>query len=462
LAVSTLEIVTLLSVLGLPTAIPRFIGYYSGLNNQLKVKSTIFNVLKLNIPLSIIVSVLLYNFSNVIANSIFQKPQLSNILRIFAIVLPFMSMKLVFQAILNGFKESLYYIYSNTTLFIFLPIVFLTLSHFGLKLKAAYISYTISYFLSFAISFFLTLKIYIKQNFPNKKPPSILKELFFYSWPLIFHQMVWFLMVRVDTLMLGFYKSTSSVGVYNAAIPMGKFITLFLNSFGLLFLPVISEIYSKGDLDNVRSLYSITLKWITTLTIPIFLFLTFCAAENVHIFFGQQYADAAPALIIISIGYFIDSIFGLQSWILSASGKTKLLFMNSSVGLLLNFFLNFLLIPRYEIIGAAMATTTTLLFFNMCGVYQIKKYFKIKTYKFKNLTIFLIGLIAIILAKFTISLIVDLFTITGLAGCFLLFLIFYIIGLLFIRIFSKEDKIIILVIENKTGLNLKFLERFIH
>ena len=66
------------------------------------------------------------------------------------------------------------------------------------------------------------------------------------------------------------------------------------------------------------------------------------------------------ALKILLTGIFIQTIFGLGSSTLSMSGNTSFNLINVSIALILNISLNYILIPLYGIVGAALSTAIAL------------------------------------------------------------------------------------------------------
>ena len=75
--------------------------------------------------------------------------------------------------------------------------------------------------------------------------------------------------------------------------------------------------------------------------------------------FGSEFQNAI-ALKILLTGIFVQTIFGLGSSTLSMSGNTAFNLINVSIALILNIVLNFILIPQYGIVGAALSTAIAL------------------------------------------------------------------------------------------------------
>ena len=72
-----------------------------------------------------------------------------------------------------------------------------------------------------AIYFVKKASVYFVKKAPEIKryKDKILKELTSYSWPLLFNSFLILVISWIDTIMLGYFKSASDVGIYNAAMP---------------------------------------------------------------------------------------------------------------------------------------------------------------------------------------------------------------------------------------------------
>jgi O-antigen/teichoic acid export membrane protein len=76
--------------------------------------------------------------------------------------------------------------------------------------------------------------------------------------------------------------------------------------------------------------------------------------------FGAKFAGGAPVLAILAIGQFVNVATGSVGWILIMCGYERLMRNIIIVCATATVALNFLLIPLYGVVGAALATATTL------------------------------------------------------------------------------------------------------
>jgi len=90
--------------------------------------------------------------------------------------------------------------------------------------------------------------------------------------------------------------------------------------------------------------------------------------------FGSSFTAGANALSILSLGQFVNALTGSVGYMLLMCGHEKSL-RNTLIGAaLLNVMLNVTLIPRYGIIGAAVAGATSNVWMNIsCAVLVYRK-----------------------------------------------------------------------------------------
>ncbi len=169
---------------------------------------------------------------------------------------------------------------------------------------------------------------------------------------------------------------------------------------------------------------------------------------------------AGFALQILAIGSFINILLGLNGAVLTAIGKTKFIMFATFISVCINVTLNVLLIPKYGVNGAAVATVIALVSVHIMKSVKLYLLYKINPLE-KNVLkpIFLSGLL--ILFIYFIS--KDNFNITFwmLPVMLILFIIVYLVSLLFTKSFDKEDIDMLLSIEKKTGLNLTKVKQLI-
>jgi len=232
----------------------------------------------------------------------------------------------------------------------------------GLNSSWIMVSFFIGILLMFIFVYYFC-KTKIKEIFKLRKESKerneneFLKPLFFYSLPLMFSGVFSIVYYWIDSFAIGYLKQVIDVGFYNAVVPIALLITIIPDLFIQLFYPLITKEYAKKNFKLIEELSKQVVKWIFVISLPLFLLIILFPGVVINFLFGPDYLIAEHALQILSAGAFISILTGILTTLLSMVGKSKTIFLNLVLTSILNIVLNFLLIPKYGITGAALATS---------------------------------------------------------------------------------------------------------
>lgn len=162
---------------------------------------------------------------------------------------------------------------------------------------------------------------------------------------------------NLDSVMLGFMKTDTDVGYYNAAVKIKTILVSIVTSLGVVLLPRASY-YIEHDLK--AEFYRITKKaieFVTLIAFPMTLYFIFFAKEGIFFLSGDAYEGSIlPMQIImptlILIGY--TNIMGIQ--MLVPLGREKVVLYSEITGAIVDLILNYMLIPELGAAGAAIGT----------------------------------------------------------------------------------------------------------
>jgi len=120
----------------------------------------------------------------------------------------------------------------------------------------------------------------------------------------------------------------------------------------------------------MEHIYQLANKWVVMVQIPIFLFMVIFPKPILSIF-GESYTGGATALVILAIANFIKVSTGMGGIIIDMAGYTRMKLFNSFIRLALYIILDYFLIPRWGLIGAAMAVLIGEGSVNMLRLFQV-------------------------------------------------------------------------------------------
>lgn len=199
------------------------------------------------------------------------------------------------------------------------------------------------------------------------------KNILSQSWYLILSGIMVTLYMQIDKVMLGsMLPSKVELGIYSAATQVSTIWYFIPIAIITSFKPIVmkkKKINNEDYLNTLQILYSIV-TWIGI----IFGFIVILSSDLiVSILYGNQYKDAVN-IIIISVwaGTFATLGSARSVWLLmeNLQGYT---IVYTTVGLLVNLYLNYLWIPLYEGTGAAFATLIAQFIANVFALGIFKK-----------------------------------------------------------------------------------------
>jgi len=374
---TVLLLLAVFCALGFQTAILRFAGQVN--LNLSQIIPIYKNILLFVIPFSIVISCGLFVFSDKIAVFIFKDTNLSLSFRIISLVIPAMVVKNINIELFRGLKKiRLSEFIRNLSVHLINIVLLLSC---GLFIKSIYLpvlSYTISVFLTFCISFFYILKYFSGQTSPVEMEISK-KEMLKISLPMLITAVSFQIMGKIDTVMLGIFKTTESVGIYAVAFKLASVTSYILFAITRIVAPKISELFWSKQISELESIIKFSAKIIFFTSAPILVILLIFPEFFLGIF-GDEFIIGKGALIFLVLGQFVNSFCGTVGHFLTMTGNQKYYMKIVSGALILNVILNYVLIPPFGIVGAAIATMISKIFWNITSLIYIKVMYGVSTY----------------------------------------------------------------------------------
>ena len=347
--------------MGLETGVMRFVSRLYPELDQEKIQKIIASALKMTTIFSLVIMVALIISSGAIVTNILNEPPLLKlVIIIFAIAIPFNALTLVSAFATQGFKRLKYKILVTQFLNPTLLLTTMVICYWFISAESALMAPML---ITGIIGFFVMLGVLKKVTGVSNNQIMKAKvdtSLFNFSYPLMFVTILQTFMHWMDILMLGYFTDATTVGLYHPAARTAGLLQALLLSFISIYAPIMAQFHREGDRKKMDDTYKLVSRWLLMCAIPISaIFIIF--PGKVMLLFGPEYLPSAKILVILTGATFIQAIFGAAGPTLSMSGHTKLVLWNTIGAFALNFGLNIFLIPNYGIIGAAIATLTSLI-----------------------------------------------------------------------------------------------------
>jgi O-antigen/teichoic acid export membrane protein len=368
-------VLAVFAVFGLNTGVVKLTSKYNSRRDAPAVKGTLTSGIILTATFAVILTLAVIALAPHLAARVFSNVEgLDLILRVHMIALPFYALMMVIDGYSQGLKTLKY---SVTVELVARPVIRLVaivvLFLIGLRLFAVMFGTVFSYLLAAGLAFYFARRI-SPFSFSRTKTRLVVSQLFFYSLPLVFARFTSIIIGRANTILVGYFKDATSTGLFGAAATLSPFIALSLLSFGKIFAPVISELWEKGDTLELEKTFKTVSKWIFSLGFPLFLIFLLYARELLAVF-GSEFTRADTTLRLLAAGQIVNATVGPVGYVLTMTGRQKLNLINSITLAGINIILSIVMIPRWGIVGAGLATAISLSLINGVRVVQVKMFY---------------------------------------------------------------------------------------
>lgn len=370
-----LTIGVVFSLMGTDVAILRLVPEY-------QQKYSLRSVVKLHQKMTILViffsltmSIGLFFSSPFICKAILHDDSMQFFVRLTACVIFFKALSTLNMETIRGLQQVKVYAFMHLSHFglNFLLIAFLTLFFFH-KNNPLYAIFT-NLFIIFLVLFPLVIYLIKRIKTVTKREHLIsFKEIISLSFPMFLTSSILMVIYYSDTLMLGIFSTEHEVGIYAISLKLALLTNFVLTSVNSIAAPKFSQLYHSGDLEQLGFVARQSTRIAFWATIPIILIYIVFGYKILELF-GLEFTAGYHALLFLMIGQLVNVAAGSVGLFLDMTGHEKI-FRNIVVTSgVINIVLNLILIPRYHINGAAIASMISIISWNVLAALYIKKKF---------------------------------------------------------------------------------------
>jgi PST family polysaccharide transporter len=180
-------------------------------------------------------------------------------------------------------------------------------------------------------------------------------ELMRTSWPLILSGLAITVYMRIDQIMLGEMIDDAEVGIYSAAVRISELWYFIPVAIVSSVAPAIASA-KKADEEQYQRRVQQLLYTMALFGYAVAIPISLISGPLVRLLYGNEFAGAGAVLAVhIWAGVFVNLGGAHAQWLIN-EGKTGYFSVSTAIGAVINVVLNFILIPRWGALGAAIAT----------------------------------------------------------------------------------------------------------
>lgn len=193
----------------------------------------------------------------------------------------------------------------------------------------------------------------------------------------------------IDKYMLNQYFGLEKTGVYSISLYFAVLISMPARSLGSIAAAVVIESWKNNDLQNIAMIYRKSC--LNQLLIGALLFIGIWG--NIHNVFHHlpTYEAGKYVIFLIGLSNVVDMGTGINGIIISTSRYYRYDALFYAALIIVTVISNLIFIPRYGMLGAAIATAATYVTFNIFRYLFVLKVFKMQPFSWRNAAILLLA-----------------------------------------------------------------------
>ncbi len=298
-------------------------------------------------------------FASRISQWVFASPDYTGIIRLIALlVIPgalFQTLDATFTGLRNFKLQSLLKL-GQFTIFTVLGVALVLVFRTTESLLVASLIATLLVCTFFSV----LLKRYLDRETGQQRlivEPGFKKKIFAFSAAYFIAPMIFIMFSYMSQWIMVRLMDVEHVGIYSVAVKFSDILYAFGVIAGNVLSPNLSRMWEAGERHKVKSYLNLAVKINTLLLLSCAVLVHLLKDQLVPWLYGSNYLGCLPIVGMIMIFGIVQSINSTMSDCARLIEKTYIMPLSGTLGLLCNLALNFLLIPKYGIVGAAAATT---------------------------------------------------------------------------------------------------------
>ena len=374
-----------MATLGLPLALTKWVSEYLGAKEYPQITALRKWAAQIVLVGAIIAGIFLFFVTPFLSRFIFTDPRVREALLVIALAIPFSALSAIYRGYFQGFSNTAPTAFSEITeQFSEVGVTFLLVCVAGPILSYSTYTYPLVGLTFGEIVCLVTLVCFLRRQkvIPANNGTSIPKpEIFSYSWPLLFNQIVTAASLASEGVIIpsmlirAGYSTQVSTGLFGQlagmAEPVAYFPLILMSPLASVLSPQISAAFKSGSLYRIRRKISRFYLFAAIICLVGYLTILLSAAPLARFLYGESVAVPVRLIKILVVGMPFTGIAILNITMLAAVGATaKILHLSLWVAGL-KAFLIYILTPLFGIYGSAWAINIIQIFIGMASLNEL-------------------------------------------------------------------------------------------
>lgn len=222
---------------------------------------------------------------------------------------------------------------------------------------------------------FSSMRKQIDLDIDQQEPTPKVKNLYTQALPMLGVAASQILILNIDILFIGYFRSQESVGVYSVYIKLVAITAFATSAINSMFAPKVAVLFDQGKTDALKTF----VKQTTLISSALVVFLAgsmLFGHKFILKLYNNVFLENLSAMYILLTSTVIHSCFGAVGFFLNMTGQQRVFLKIMLLACMVNITLNLLLVPNFGMQGAAIATLMTTILWNFIATVVIFKKIK--------------------------------------------------------------------------------------
>ena len=188
-------------------------------------------------------------------------------------------------------------------------------------------------------------------------------------------------------------RGLADAAVFTIAVYVITLMEVPQRSMNSITIPVLAESWKNKDMKNITHIYNRSVTNLLVIGLIMF-FLILLNVHNLAFFLGKDYKGIEGVIFFLGVGKLIDLGTGANAQIIGTSNYWKVDFTTNVIYTLVALPLNYILISKYGLMGAAYSSLISLSFYNLMRYSFLWYKFRLQPYSWKHLLVIILAFAA--------------------------------------------------------------------
>lgn len=359
--------------LGLDDAMVRYVAIQASRGDRAGLWGTLRLGIGVSTAAAVVVAAALFVAAEPISTGMFDEPRLTSLLRLMALLVPFLTISNTLNGISRGFERTDVTALSENVVQSLVRVALLGLlvvvGRFDVVLAV------LVFGISDVAASVTMLVLLERSSWPLRaaihEPARVdVRPVFGFALPLWLSGLLRQSRNRIASILLGVSTGVASVGVYAVAEKVTLVGHVALVSVYVAVKPVLARLHDQGDHDGMAHLYRTASRWTLACYLPFFVVVVLLAEPLLGLF-GERFRDGVTALWLLAAAELVGAATGICGSMIDMTGHTRAKLFNATTFTVVLIGGGALLIPRHGVLGAATASLLAVSAANILGLLEV-------------------------------------------------------------------------------------------